>query len=222
MSPRTRLVAVLCVAEVVLSAPTAFAQSPQLQGWAVAGEFAGALGGTWLESTGAPRVTTTTGAQLSLSVNRPTSTRVALGAAIRVSAQSLQLKEAGTSWSGGTLTTGQVLGTMSIYLPHSERISPALEVGGGLSMLSGAKTLLPFSTASRIAPAGEIGLSVRRTANTDVDVRRTAFDLRALALVVRYDVTRLDPGSSASGGEVPRGATAGWVGRFFVGARVMR
>lgn len=222
MSPRTPLIAVLCVAVDALSAQPALAQSVQRRDWAVAGEFAGALGGTWLESTGAPLVTTTTGAQLSLSANRPTSARIALGAAVRVSAQSLQLQEAGASWSGGTLTTAQVLGTMSIDLPHTERVTPAIEVGGGLSVLSGAKELLPFSTASRMAPAGEVGISVRRTANTDVDVRRTAFDLRALALVVRYDVTRLDPGSSAPGGGVPRGATAGWVGRLLVGVRVMR
>lgn len=222
MSPRSPLPVVLSIAIIAFSAPAARAQSSQGAGWTVAGEFGGAIGGTWLESTGAPRVSSTTGAQLSLSASRPTKSRVALGAAVRVSAQSLQLKEVDQTWSGGTLTNGQLMGTMSVDLPRSAQIATALEFGGGLSILSGARDLAPFTTASRVAPTGEFGVAIRRAPSTYAVVRRTAFDLRALALVLRYDVTRFDPGNSASGGAVPRNATAGWVGRMVVGARVMR
>ncbi len=167
-------------------------------------------------------MSSTTGAMLSLTASRETHLGVRAGVAVRVASQPLTLREADVQWDGGTLSDAELLGTVAVALRRGRRIRSDLEAGAGLVALSGARTLLPFATASRIATVGEAGISLRRGSGLDAVARQSAFDLRSLALFARYSVMRLDPGIDASAvvGDTP--GTTGWVGRIAIGLRVLK
>jgi hypothetical protein len=171
------------------------------------------LGGTWLSGAAAPTVSTRPGVALSLDVHRTTGSRISGGGAARVQAQPLQLREHDIEWDGGTLTDAQLLGTLAVALHRGSSLQSALEFGGGLTFLSGARTLYPFSQAGRVTVASEGGISLQRS-----DARHT----RAMAIVLRYAVVRLDPGPTSVTNPEAMSGTVGWVGRSTLGLRIQR
>lgn len=181
--------------------------------WLLRGEIGGVLGGTWLTGVSAPTVSSKPGVSLSLDAHRATGRRVNAGAAVRMHAQPLTLREHGISWDGGTLTDAQFLGTMAIALHRGNRLQSAVELGGGLALLAGARTIYPFTDAGRVTLATEGGVSVQRN-----DARQS----RSLALVIRYGVVRLDPGPASVTDPDAMHGSAGWVGRASLGLRVQR
>lgn len=188
--------------------------------WRYSGDVGATIGGDWLRGDGAPTVSGTTGAQLALGVQRNTTARARVGTAIRISSQPLRLSERGTHWDGGTIAVTQLLGTVGLPLSGRASNRSAVELGGGFAFLSGARSIAPFSTAGRLAPSADAALVLGRNASsTDA---RSGFDFRALSLVIRYDVTRLDPNAKATAEALAQNAVSGWVGRVVIGMRVDR
>lgn len=195
-------------------------QSANLGGrWTISGEAGGVLGGKWLDGPDAPTITSGAGAELSLRALYPASNRVSAGVAVRVAAQSLRLREQGASWDGGTLTTGQLLAIAAYGLSRGISWDSDLDVGGGLTLLSGARAIFPFSTASRVAPSGDVGVSFRHQASVSPSGARRRSLIGQTGLFARYGITRLDPGSASPGGAV---GVSGWVTRTSVGLRIER
>jgi hypothetical protein len=185
-----------------LSAQRAF------DGWRVTGEVGGVIGGTWLRGTGAPTVSTDPGAAIGVGAMRPLGGGVSGGAAIRIGAQPVVMKELGASWSGGTLTETDILAQLTMMSAQGTTFRPALELAAGAAVLTGARNVLPFHDASTIAPIAEGGVSFRRDANSSTP--------QDLALFVHYGIVRFD--ASATNAV----STSGWVRRVSVGLRVTR
>ncbi len=187
--------------------------------WQVSGEAGGIIGGQWLKGDNAPSITAGAGAELSLRAVRGLRARVDGGAAVRVSAQSLQLKENDASWSGPTITAGSLIAISSIAVARSETWRSALDAGAGVMFLSGARSIYPFSTASRLAPTLEGGVSFRHEVDAGVRAKRSL--IGQTGFFARYEITRIDPGAAPVGGGGAVGIT-GWVGRVALGLRVER
>ncbi len=177
-------------------------------GWRVTGEVGGVLGGTWLRGVGAPTVTTDPGATIGVGATRQLVSGVSAGATLRIGAQPVVMREVGATWSGGTLTEADVLAQLIVMSAQGTTLRPALEVGVGAAVLTGARDVLPFHDASRVAPIAEAGFSVRRDANSSTP--------QDLALFVHYGIVRLD----ASGTNAV--TSSGWVRRVTLGLRVTR
>lgn len=191
-------------------------------GWKYTGDVGATLDGDWLSGTGAPAVSGTTGAQLSLGVQRRASARALVGSAIRISSQPLRLSENGAHWDGGTITVTQLLGTVGVPLSRGSSMSSTLELSGGAAFLSGARTIAPFSTSGRLAPTADAGVVLGRGTSRSSTDTRSGFDFRSLSLVLRYDVMRVDPNGDATSTTLTQDAVAGWVGRVVIGMRVVR
>jgi hypothetical protein len=176
--------------------------------WRFTGDVGGVLGGTWLRGIGAPTVTTDPGASIGVGASRPIGSGSAVGALLRIGAQPVVMKESGTTWSGGTLTETDVLATLVLMSPQGTALRPALELGAGAALLSGARNVLPFHDASSVAPIVEGGVAVRRDANSSSP--------EDLALFVHYGLVRLDASQTNAV------STSGWVPRLIVGLRVTR
>ena len=197
----------IVIASIATSAPHASAQ-PIRPTWRVTAELGGVLGGTWLEGTGAPTVRTDPGATIGVGAQRMVATNVSAGVGVKVGAQPVSVKESGASWSGGTLTEADALGTMSFLTAQSTPLRPSLDISAGVAVLSGARTLLPFRDASRIAPIGEAGVTLRR-----VDPNPNK---QELALFVHFGVLRLDASATDAS------TVSGWVSRISAGLKVTR
>ncbi len=148
------------------------------------------------------------GATIGVGGQRMVAMNVSAGLGVKVGAQPVSVKEGGETWSGGTLTEADALGTLSFLTAQSTPLRPSLDIGAGVAVLSGARTLLPFRDASRIAPIGEAGVTLRR-----VDPNPNK---QELALFVHFGVLRLD----ASATDASTGS--GWVSRISAGLKVTR
>ena len=133
---------------------------------------------------------------------------ISAGVVVKVGAQPVSVKENSASWSGGTLTETDVVGTVSFLAAQSTPLRPSLDIAAGIAVLSGARTVLPFRDASRLAPMGGAGVTVRR-----VDANPAK---QELSLFVHYGVLRLDASA------VDASTISGWVGRISAGVRVTR
>lgn len=176
--------------------------------WRVTAEVGGILGGTWLDGTSAPTVRTDPGATIGVGLARMVGPNVSGGVGVRVGAQPVSVKENGASWSGGTLTEADAMGTLSFLTAQSTPLRPSLDLGAGVAVLSGARTLLPFRDASRIAPIGEAGVTLRRV-NPNPNKQE-------VALFVHYGVLRLDASAADAS------TASGWVSRISAGFKVTR
>ena len=195
------------------------AQTLETRGWGVYGEAGAVASGTWIAGRGAPDVASTVGPALSIGARRSISPGTSAGLAVRLLSQPLRVSEGGASWSGGTLIDVQPMLTLGTQLPRNADAPLGLEAGVGVSFVSGATSLFPFSNAERMAPIGDLALayafSPRRAA-----VGRGERPDRPLAVIVRYSVLRFDPGVAA--GVDANTTESGWVGRVSVGIRVQR
>jgi len=207
MKTQGKLYVALLVIAVSSAANTLSAQGA-IDGWRVTGEVGGVIGGTWLRGTGAPTVTTDPGATIGVGASRQLVSGVSAGATLRIGAQPVVMKETGATWAGGTLTETELMAQLTIMSAQGTTLRPALELGAGAALLTGARNVLPFHDASSIAPIAEGGFSVRRDANSSTS--------RELALFVHYGLVRLD--ASAAGAVT----TSGWVQRLTIGLRVTR
>lgn len=194
-------------AAVAMAQTDAHARRP----WVYTAETAGVFGGGWLTGDDAPDVTGGIGGVLALGVFRNTSHRTALGVVVRGAMQSLSIQELDQTWSGGTLVEGQLLGSLSLQLPTRGSMRPQLDAGAGLTLLSGTRTVFPFSSAGRIAPMADIGMALGRG---QVDGSYLVF--------ARYGVVRMDPAKAPGDRTEVLDATAGYVGRVTIGLRVVR
>ncbi len=186
-------------------------------GWLVGGDVGALMGGTWLEGTQAPTLSGGVGVALSLDAKHSVSGRLDVGGAIRVAAQPLRLREADARWDGGTLTDAQILGTIAIARRHAGQLETDLTFGGGLALLTGARSLFPFSAAGTVTPVTEAGIALRRGGRGDGGLTS-----RRVALFARYSVMRLDPGPTPAAAMDATSASAGWVARTTIGLRVER
>lgn len=207
---RVATLAYLLLAALLTFAPRLIIAQGTVPHWHVAGELGGVVGGTWLNGSNAPTVTSTPGVVLGIKVQRTVSPHASAGAAIRLAAQPLSLRERDTKWSGGTLTEGDLLGVVSLYAARDQPVSVSVDVGLGIAVLSGARSILPFRDASHLSPLGELGVSLRQSTTRAQSARQER------ALFVRYGMLRLD----ASATETI--ATTGWVGRLTAGVRITK
>jgi len=175
------------------------------------------LGGTWLTSTTAPTVRTDIGVGLSVGAHRALSARTRGGFALRVQSQPLRLSEVGTSWDGGTLTVGDLVGTLAVPALRAGGIQSEVEISSGLSLLAGARGIYPFSSAGTITPVIGLGANVFRAAPGSGHTHN-----RRLSMIVRYDLIRLDPGPTLAASQDTFSGTAGWASRISAGLRVHR
>jgi hypothetical protein len=198
---------------------TVYAQTLVTGRWGVYGEAGAVASGTWIAGRGAPDVASTVGPALAIGARRSIGPATSVGAALRLLSQPLRVSEGGASWSGGTLIDLQPMLTLATQLPRTTDAPLGLEAGVGVSVLSGATSLFPFSNAERMAPIGDVALayafSPRRAA-----LGRSERPDRPLAVIVRYSVLRFDPGVAA--GVDANTTESGWVGRVSVGIRVQR
>ena len=199
-------IALLIIA--VSSAANTLSAQGAIDGWRVTGEVGGVIGGTWLRGAGVPAVTTDPGATIGVGASRQLVSGVNAGATLRIGAQPVVMKESGATWAGGTLTETELMAQLTIMSAQGTTLRPALELGAGAALLTGARNVLPFHDASSIAPIAEGGFSVRRDANSSGP--------QDLALFVHYGIVRLD--ASAAGAVT----TSGWVRRLTIGLRVTR
>ena len=176
--------------------------------WRVTAEVGGVLGGIWLKGSAAPTVRTDPGPTIGVGAQRMVAQNISAGASVKVGAQPVSVRENGASWSGGTLTEADAVGTVSFLAPQSTPLRPSLDLAAGIAVLSGARTLLPFRDASRVAPIGEAGVTLRRVDPNPVK--------QELSLFVHYGVLRLDA-SAADASTI-----SGWVSRISAGVRVTR
>ncbi len=141
------------------------------------------------------------------------------GVTVRVVAQPVHLRELGSRWEGGTLTDAQVIGTLTLPIDRTPQRRANLELGAGMSVLSGARTLYPFSALARTLPTLESGLVLFRSRA----IQHASAGLnRPVGLFVRYSLTRVDPRPTPADDVSSTATTAGWVGRFAIGLRVQR
>lgn len=178
--------------------------------WRFAGEAGGSVGGTWLEGPRAPTVASRTGFLFGVGLQRGWSEFVAAGAALRAGIQPLELRENGDTWSGGTLTEANFVGSVSLQSRQRRMYRVSLDLGAGAAVLSGANDILPFRDAASLAPLGEVGVALRRGA-TNADASR-----RDLALFARYSALKVNSEY------VNAVASSGWVGRVIAGVRITR
>lgn len=186
-------------------------------GWTVFGDVAGVLRGTWLSSTTAPTVESDIGVSLAVGAQRPLSARTRGGFAVRVQSQPLRLSEAGVEWDGGTLTVGDVVGALVLRGVRAGGVQSEIELSSGLSLLTGARRIYPFSSAGTITPVVGLGAVLFRATDRTGRAHR-----RRLNLMVRYDLIRLDPGPTLAGSLDAFAGTAGWSPRVSAGLRVLR
>jgi hypothetical protein len=114
-------------------------------GWRISGEVGGIFGGQWLSGASAPRVSTAAGLALSVSGVRWTTGRAHFGISARGAMQPITMDEAGTRWSGGTATDVQLLGTVAYAIRRSGHVHSDVELGGGISFITGTREVFPFS-----------------------------------------------------------------------------
>jgi len=188
-------------------APQAFAQ-PLGPTWRVTAEVGGVFGGRWFEGNGAPSVRTEPGATIGVGAQRMVGPNVSAGVGVKVGAQPVSVNEDGASWTGGTLTEADAIGTVSFLTAQSTPLRPSLDIGAGVAVLSGARALLPFRDASRIAPIGEAGVTLRR-----VDPNPNK---QEIAVFVHYGMLRLDASATDAS------TISGWVSRISAGFKVTR
>lgn len=201
----------LSLASALLSiAPHRISAQGTAPSWQVAGELGGVVGGSWLKGANAPTVTSASGVVLGINVQRTVLPHASAGAAVRIGAQPLSLTERDAKWSGGTLTEGDVLGVVSLIGAGKQPLSVSVDLGLGVAILSGARSILPFRDASNLAPLGELGVSLRRSVSRSQTARQKQ------ALFIRYSILRVDASA------VETIVTTGWVGRLSVGVRVMK
>lgn len=189
--------------------------------WRLSGDAGGMLGGTWLSGGEAPVVSGGAGAELSLRATRGLSRRVSGGGALRVASQPLQFREHNEHWSGPTLSTGAFVGVLSTRVAQTETWQSALELGAGGAWLAGARSVFPFSTASRVAPVLEAGMAFHHEPRLSSTGRPTKSLLGQTGVFARYSMLRIDPGAVPAGNPGAQGAT-GWAGRVALGLRVDR
>ncbi len=200
----------LLAAALLAASPRRVVAQVAARQWHVTGELAGVIGGTWLNGSTAPTVTTAPGVVLGIDVHRNVSSRASAGASVRIGAQPLSLTERETKWSGGTLTEGNALGVVSLFATGEKNLNISLDFGFGIALLSGARSILPFRDASSLSPLGELGVSLHR--NT-TGLKSARYEQ---GLFVRYSMLRLD----ASAAEAT--ATTGWVSRLTAGVRISK
>lgn len=226
MPSQTHRVASALLAVVIASADLhAQAGSPQARRdatapeshWLWRGELGAVIGGAWLAGATSPSVTTGAGVALALDARRRVSPYADVGAAIRVVSQPLRLREMETEWDGGTLTDAQLLATTAITVWRGGQLTTAFEFGGGLALLSGAKSLYPFSSAGQVSAAAEAGVSIQRG-----DVPGQVASVRPISVFVRYGLVRVDPGPTPATALEAMTASTGWVGRTTIGVKVQR
>ncbi len=209
--PRVAPLACVSLATALLTfAPHQILAQAAARNWQLAGELGGVVGGTWMRGSNVPTVTTAPGVVLGLNGQRTVSPHASVGAAIRIGAQPLSLTEHDTKWTGGTLSEGNALGVVSLFGARDQPLTVSVDLGLGIAVLSGARSILPFRDASSVSPLGELGVSLRHSTTRS----KPAGD--AQAVFVRYSMLRLD----ASATETI--ATTGWVGRLTAGVRITK
>src|SRR6476661_1750973 len=82
--------------------------------WRFVAEAGASVGGTWLEGARSPTVSSKTGFLFGLGLQRGWTEFVAAGATVRGGIQPLEVRENGDTWSGGTLTEANLVGTLSL------------------------------------------------------------------------------------------------------------
>ncbi len=198
--------------------------APQ-SGWTLVGDVAGVLRGTWLSSTTAPTVESDVGVSLAVGAQRALSARTRGGIAVRVQSQPLRLSESGERWDGGTLTVGDVVGLLVLPGVRAAGMQSEVEISSGLSLLTGARNIFPFSSAGMLTPLVGVGAVVFRATDRATDRasdRAVRTPTRRLNVIVRYDLIRLDPGPTLAGSLDTFAGTAGWASRISAGLRVHR
>lgn len=207
------IAAVTSLAEAQAS-PVAPGDSASPPTWRFSGEVGGVLGGQWLSGADAPRVSTDPGLALSVGAHWQATRRVSTGLSARGTMQPISMEEAGATWSGGTATDAQLLGTVAFALRSTGHIVSDGELGGGIAFLTGTREVFPFTAVSRFAPVAEAGLVLALGG-----VRESLRRYKPFAVVVRYAVLRID----ADGGTatLPSSMTTnpGWVGRTTIALR---
>ena len=184
-------------------------ESVDAKRWSTSGEVGGILGSDWLVGRSNPTVRTSAGVFLGLNGQRRLVSGTSFGLAARFGAQALSLSENDVRWSGGTLTELDLLAAAA--KPIGSTGSPlALEIAGGVAVVSGARAIAPFRDVARVAPLAEVGMALHRIGNTARSQRR------APMFVLRYGVVRLDASA------VKASTTSGWVRRFSAGLRIAR
>jgi hypothetical protein len=221
---RSRAIAApLALSMVLLLCVAHDARAQASSGWTLSGDVGGAFGGTWLDGPSVPTVSSGSGVTVALGARRSLRSRraddVSAGVAVRVVAQPLRLREQGARWDGGTLTDAQIIGTLTLPIDRAPRRRAEVELGAGLSVLSGTSSLYPFSALPRTLPTVESGLVLYRNRPADTAATRSA---RPIGLFVRYSVTRADPSPTPADDVSSTPTTAGWASRVSVGLRVQR
>ncbi len=179
--------------------------------WSTSGEVGGVLGSEWLVGSSNPTVRTSAGVFLGLNGRRLLMSGAAFGLAARFGAHALSLSENDVRWSGGTLTELDLLGAAA--MPIGSASSPlAVEIAGGVAVVSGAREIAPFRDAARVAPLAEVGIALHRGGGGG----GARSQQRAPMLVVRYGIVRLDASA------VNAITTSGWVRRLSAGLRITR
>jgi hypothetical protein len=184
------------------------------------------FGGSWVTGNNAPHVTGGTGALLSLGMVKRMSTHTDAGVVVRGSMQSLTIEELGESWDGGTAIEGQLLGTVGLHLPDRGKWRPQIDMAGGMTMFSGARSVFPFSRSGRLAPMADIGIAIGwRSGTPELVASGTSGPQvrhKELQVFARYGVVRLDPVTEPGDQTEVNLSTAGYVGRVTAGLRIRR
>jgi hypothetical protein len=191
---RTSAIALLVVTAMLVAMPSLLRAQSKAQRWQCSIEAGVALGNTYLDGNGAPSVEGKMGVAVGASLMRTVSTRWNIGASAHVISQSIDVTEAGDTWSGGKLIDGDVMASAELKKAFDSSFTGVIESGAGVALRSGADDILPFSTASAISPAASVGLRLERW---------NSMHTRAAAIVARARFVRMNvdaPDIDASGG----------------------
>jgi hypothetical protein len=153
-------------------------------------EVGTSIGGTWLDGTRAPEVTSGIGVSGGLGVQRSFSGNVVGAVNLRVLSAAVSLSEAGMTWNRGRTLESSLLASISVQRNARRALRPSMELAGGITRLSGPRDIVPFKDAANIAPTAEVGLSLRR-GEADADASRREFSvyLKYSVLQVRMAAT---------------------------------
>lgn len=189
-------------------------------------EVGALFGGSWVSGKNAPNVTGGSGILLSLGLLQHISNRNDAGIVVRGSLQAIEISELGVTWDGGTTIEGQLLGTMRFLLPSKRSIRPQVDVAAGMTVISGAESVFPFSKSGRLAPMADLGVALGWFSGPPDDVVEVTpvprVRRKELLIFVRYGVVRLDPAAEPGTVNEVIQSTAGFVGRVTAGLRFVR
>lgn len=189
--------------------------------WEVHAEIAAVHGGTWADGGSAPTVRAGGGALFGVQIvreldpgrrARSARRRTWAGAAARVHAQLVTVREHGERWDGGTLTKGDLIGVLSWRSHPGTAVRLGIDAGAGVAYVSASDRIAPFAGASSFAPTAEFGLVLSPGG--------ASMEGRPYAMFARVSALRFAPPPTE--GDVVEGASAGFVTQLAVGLRVGR